>query len=262
MAGMSVLVLIGALGILFIIFVIFNVIVLTFIILAIVFGVIRAVKKKFKKTFIVFLILAIIFTILDIAAICGIYGIISNSNSDESEELYAIRENDYEKIKEYLEDGWNPNENTETIYYAIKYNSDENKENDNWELLELLLENGANPDVQIFPEPTGVNTPLTYSVECGYYGATELLINYGADVNYKENRFGYTPLQAVRYWDNDKAAETVKLLLDNGADLSLEDEMGESGLDELNDFEKDYKKYKDNVPDYDEMMEIIAEIKD
>lgn len=71
----------------------------------------------------------------------------------------------------------NPNESTKSVYYAIKYNPDSNKEKDEWKMLELLLKNGAKTDVQISENPKGVNTPLTYTTECGYYGATKLLLN-------------------------------------------------------------------------------------
>ncbi len=264
MAGISVLILMGVLGILFIIFVVFNVIVVTFIILAIVFGIIRAKKKKYKKTFVTFLILAIIFTILDLAIILFMYStFFTPKDTGEQQELIAIKDYDYDKVKEYIENGWNPNDSTMSLYYAIEYNTQENIETDNWELLELLLENGANPNVQIYSElPNIDNTPLTYATGNGYYGAAELLIEYGADVNYKERTYGDTPLHAVQYFYNNMAAETVELLLENGADLSIKNNQGESCLDKLNEFEEYYKDYKDQVPDYDEMIEIIDEIKD
>lgn len=261
MAGLSVIFLMGALGILFIIFVVFNIILFIFIILAIVFGIIRAVKKKFKKTFIVFLILAIVFTIIDVSVILYVHNnLLTNETTEESKELTAIKNSEYDKVKEYIENGWDPNESSLSVYYSIKYNNIENKENDEWPMLELLLENGANPNVQIFESPTGVNTPLTYTAECGYYGATELLLEYDADINYKESRFGYTPIHAIKYWDNDMASETLEIFLDYGADLKIKDGNGKSGLDELKDFEADYKKYKENVPDYDDVMEIIDNI--
>lgn len=262
MAGLSVIVLMGALGILFIIFIIFNILLLTLIVLTIVFGIIRAVKKKFKKTFIVFLILTIILTVLDVTLIFVVHNkIVSSEDTGESKEIIAVKYDKYNVVKENIVNGWNPNESPSAIYYAIKNNSEENKENDEWPMLELLLKNGANPNVQISESPTGVNTPLTFTVECGYYGATKLLLEYGADVNYKENRFGYTPIKAIRYWENDKAAETLELLIENDADLNIEDNNGETGLDELQQFEKDYKKNKNNVPDYNDIVEILEKNK-
>lgn len=175
-AALTVIPLMEILGILFIVF---NVMIITLLILTIVFGVIRLVKKKFTKTFIILLILTLVFALID-------YKIINNfvnydeiqrqeQTKEEGEELIAIKDYDYNKVEKYLNNGWDPNETTKAIYYAIKYNPDENKEKDEWSILELLLKNGANPDVQIYEKPQGVNTPLTYTTECGYYGATKLL---------------------------------------------------------------------------------------
>ena len=84
---------------------------------------------------------------------------------EEGKELVAIRDNDYNKVEQYLKSGWDPNENTKSVYYSIKYNTESNKKKDEWKILELLLKHGANPDVQIFENPTGVNTPLTYTTD-------------------------------------------------------------------------------------------------
>ena len=75
--------------------------------------------------------------------------------------------------------------------------------------------------MQIYEEPQGVNTPLTYSAECGYYGATKLLLENGADPNYQELDMNKNGLLALRFYNNDKAAETLQLLLDYGTDLDI-----------------------------------------
>lgn len=178
----------------------------------------------------------------------------------KGEELIAIKDYDYNKVEQYLNNGWNPNETTKAIYYAIKYNPDESKEKDEWNILELLLKNGANPDVQIYEEPQGVNTPLTYTTECGYYGATKLLLENGANPNYQESNMNKNGLLALRFYNN-KAAETLQLLLDYGTDLDLRTNVGYgvdgSGREELKNFENDYSKVKENVPDYDDIVKII-----
>ena len=249
MGSLVVIPLMGFLGILFITL---NLIVIALIILTIVFGIIRIIKKKFKKTVIVLLVVTIILCAIDFKIIYNFihYDEIERQEliQEEGKELVAIMDYDYNKVKEYLDSGWNPNETTKAVYYAIKYNPDENKEKDEWSILELLLQNGANPDVQIFDEPIGVNTPLTYTTECGYYGATKLLLEYGD-----------TPIHSLRYYNNDKAAETLELLLEYNPNLNIESNSGESVKECLENFEKDYSRVKDKVPDYDEVQEIIDE---
>ena len=265
MAALTVIPLIGTFGILFIGF---NVMVIILLILTIVFGVIRLVKKKFTKTFIVLLILTIIFAFIDYKIINNFvnYDEVQRNEQikEEGEELIAIKDYDYNKVEQYLNNGWEPNETTKAIYYAIKYNPDENKENDEWSILELLLKKGANPDVQIYEEPQGVNTPLTYTTECGYYGATKLLLEYGADPNYQEADMNKNGLLALRFYDNDKAAETLQLLLDYGTDLDIRTNVGygldRSGREELKNFVNDYGKVKENVPDYDDIVKIINDL--
>lgn len=265
MAALTIIPIMGTLGILF---VGFNVMIITLLILTIVFGVIRLIKKKFTKTFIILLFLTIIFVFID-------YKIINNfvnydevqrkeEIKEEGEELIAIKDYDYTEVEKYLTNGWNPNETTKAIYYSIKYNPEENKNKDEWSILELLLENGANPDVQIYEEPQGVNTPLTYTTECGYYGATKLLLENGADPNYQESCMNKNGLLALRFYNNDKASETLQLLLDYGTDLDIRETIGyevdESGREMLKDFEKDYSDIRENVPDYDDIIEIINNI--
>ena len=251
MAALTVVPLLGTLGILFIGF---NVLIITLLILTIVFGVIRLVKKKFTKTFIILLILTVIFAFLDYKIINNIvnYDEVQRQEKikEEGEELIAIKDYDYNKVEQYLHNGWNPNETT-----------NENKEKDEWSILELLLKNGANPDVQIYEEPQGVNTPLTYTTECGYYGATKLLLENDADPNYQESDMNKNGLLALRFYNIDKAAETLQLLLDYGTDLDIRTNVGygidESGREMLKNFEDDYGKVKENVPDYDDIVSII-----
>ena len=68
-------------------------------------------------------------------------------------------------------------------------------------------------------------------------------------------------LLALKIYDNDKAAETLQLLLDYGTDLEIRTNVGygvdKSGREKLKNFENDYSKVKENVPDYDEILDII-----
>ena len=237
----------------------------------------KALKQKRGITLIALVITIVILIILATVAVSYVFGengiigyadkakeVAEADSQEEGKELMAIKDYDYDKVKQYLNDGWNPNETTKAIYYAIKYNPEENKENDEWSILELLLKNGANPDVQIYENPQGVNTPLTYTTECGYYGATKLLLENGADPNYQESDMNKNGLLALRFYNNDKAAETLQLLLDYGTDLDIRTTVGygvdESGREMLKTFENDYSKVKENVPDYDEIVKIINDL--
>lgn len=68
-------------------------------------------------------------------------------------------------------------------------------------------------------------------------------------------------LLALKFYDNDKAAETLQLLLDYGTDLDIRTTVGygvdESGREMLKTFKNDYSKVKEKVPDYDEIVKII-----
>lgn len=258
MGSLSVIPFIGILGILFIVF---NIFLFVLVVLTIIFGVIRFKKKKFKKIFLVLLAITVLAGIKDYQIVNEFvnYDEIKHQNliKEEGKELVAIRDNDYNKVEQYLKSGWDPNENTKSVYYSIKYNTESNKKKDEWKILELLLKHGANPDVQIFENPTGVNTPLTYTTECGYYGATKLLLKYGADCNFQEDYMKQNGLLALRFYENDAAAKTLQLLLDYGTDLDIKQSDNKSGREELKNFQKDYMNVKDKVPNYDEIVEII-----
>lgn len=258
MGSLSVIPFIGIFGILFIVF---NIVLFVLVVLTIIFGVIRFKKKKFKKIFLVLLAITVLAGIKDYQIVNEFvnYDEIKHQNliKEEGKELVANRDNDYNKVEQYLKSGWDPNENTKSVYYSIKYNTESNKKKDEWKILELLLKHGANPDVQIFENPTGVNTPLTYTTECGYYGATKLLLEYGADCNFQEDYMKQNGLLALRFYENDAAAKTLQLLLDYGTDLDIKQSDNKSGREELKNFQKDYMNVKDKVPNYDEIVEII-----
>ena len=258
MGSLSVIPFIGILGILFIVF---NIFLFVLVVLTIIFGVIRFKKKKFKKIFLVLLAITVLAGIKDYQIVNEFvnYDEIKHQNliKEEGKELVAIRDNDYNKVEQYLKSGWDPNENTKSVYYSIKYNTESNKKKKKKKILELLLKHGANPDVQIFENPTGVNTPLTYTTECGYYGATKLLLEYGADCNFQEDYMKQNGLLALRFYENDAAAKTLQLLLDYRTDLDIKQSDNKSGREELKNFQKDYMNVKDKVPNYDEIVEII-----
>ena len=83
------------------------------------------IVNEITKTFIVLLILTIILVFIDYKIINNFvnYDEIQRQEQikEEREELIAIKDYDYNKVEQYLNNGWNPNETTKAIYYAIKY---------------------------------------------------------------------------------------------------------------------------------------------
>ena len=64
---------------------------------------------------------------------------------------------------------------------------------------------------------TGCATPLMSAARSGDINTVKNLLDKGADVNEKD-RFGYTPLKSAAYAGH---TETVKLLIDKGADIDM-----------------------------------------
>ena len=135
MGGLIAIPIVGFLGILFIIF---NVIILISVVLTIIFGVIGFKKKKYKKIFVILLVLTILLGFKDYQIINEFVNYDDVQHQElikkEGKELVAIRDNDYNKVEEYLKNGWNPNENTKSVYYAIKYNPESNKKKEEWKM--------------------------------------------------------------------------------------------------------------------------------
>jgi ankyrin repeat protein len=76
------------------------------------------------------------------------------------------------------------------------------------------------------------NTPLRFAAESGHTAVCSLLLDYGADIEAKENDLcflshGWTPLHYA-IWNNH--GEVVSLLLKNGAKIDSKTNMGESPL--------------------------------
>jgi len=83
------------------------------------------------------------------------------------------------------------------------------------DMTELLLKKGADPNVRDIDG----NTPLHTAVAVGDPEIVELLIRYGADVNARNNE-GKTPLDYVRYTDSNNAAKIARILLKHGAEAA------------------------------------------
>jgi cytohesin len=90
------------------------------------------------------------------------------------------------------------------------------------EIVKLLLEHGADPNVQDY----GGMTPLHYAAT-GYLEVVELLLEHGANPNIQNNN-GYTPLH---YAVANCRVGVARVLLDHGADPTIRDNKGRTPLD-------------------------------
>lgn len=70
-----------------------------------------------------------------------------------------------------------------------------------------------------------IGTPLCVAISKGDIASVRKFIEYGANVNEKSN--GMTPLMVAARYNN---VEIIKLLIDNGADVTLENENGFDAL--------------------------------
>ena len=131
--------------------------------------------------------------------------------------LDLLRSNDYLGVKNYLKEGGDPNQKSETgesvLAYALRYRCDE-------AILELLIQSGAdlkdcdNEGVSIF------DMAITYDnlklvrrlVESGLY-----------DVNQTSRKSGLTPLMCATCYGR---VEVVKYLLQKGANKEATEHKG------------------------------------
>jgi ankyrin repeat protein len=98
-------------------------------------------------------------------------------------------------------------------------------QNSSYEVLELLLTKGADPNPN-----TGQFTPLGNAAHCQAVRAAELLIRHKADVNGR-SEYDYTPLHmALQTTHTEIQAPLIRLLLKSGADLTLKDTLGRTPI--------------------------------
>ncbi|WP_424245263.1 ankyrin repeat protein [Elusimicrobium posterum] len=90
-------------------------------------------------------------------------------------------------------------------------------EEERYELVKLLLQNGSNPNKGLIDAET---TPLAQAIKLHDYELVKLLIDNGADVNLKNGNFPAPILTAVNWYFKDKpdSYKIIELLLEKGAD--------------------------------------------
>jgi ankyrin repeat protein len=137
------------------------------------------------------------------------------------------------------------------LMYAVTYND--------FDMVKLLLENGANPNIISKYGNTALNSAIMFSNEKYYYYNKEkyniathemtnqivtLLLNYGADPNLKDNDRKTALIHAVEYptkytnpvyyYKEDPGnaySKIVQVLLKYGADPNLKDNVRKTALD-------------------------------
>jgi ankyrin repeat protein len=93
-------------------------------------------------------------------------------------------------------------------------------------VVELLLENGADPEAY----PEGSDGPLHYAAMYGLTGTVKLLVKHGALVN-RKGSYGRTALMYAAMSGN--SPDMITFLINNGADLRAVNDGGDTVLFEL-----------------------------
>ena len=136
----------------------------------------------------------------------------------------AVLEGDLEKVHNLIKDGADVNGDINGPLLSLTQG--------NVEITKFLLENGADPNLN----------PFTLHHYCESYKNPELvklLIKYGAKVNYIDPKTGATPLHRAMYMFR---SEVVKVLIENGADLSIKNKKGQTPIDVLKSKSDDKRK--------------------
>jgi len=123
---------------------------------------------------------------------------------------------DADKVKSFLDEGADVNEESESGYTPLHYAAMENSK----EVAELLIAKGAD----INTKNNDGDTPLLLAID--QKDIAELLIAKGADINTK-NRRGQTLLFYAAYFGQQSIAE---LLIAKGADVNAKDKDGTTPL--------------------------------
>lgn len=166
---------------------------------------------KLFKLLIVF-VLPIIFIY-----VCAVQAMNSNANMGLIQASQSAKIDD---IGFYLEKGANPDIADEhgitpVIWAAL---------NDQVDALDLLIKKGANLDAR---NKNG-DTALLWAAVLGHDTVIEKLITSGANINITEPTHGATPLMAAAA---SGQTSTIRLLLQNHADLTIRDKKHKTALD-------------------------------
>ncbi len=262
MASLAILIL-PIIIIMAIVFLAFNVILLILFITTIVLGIKSLKQKQVKNSFIIFLTIFLVLGIFDgflwsVMLKPEFYGRLVNEQID-GKEVTAVYYTDYEDVKKHLDSGWKPNEVENFMYeILVEYEEDDDIEA-NMKVLELLLQNGLDPNKPIYAAKTWTS-PINLAVSYGCESAAILLIEYGADVNNEINQITSSPIHNLFFPLNDLELELFKLILSKDVDLNKVDYQGVTVIDFLEEeleMMTLQKEQGQNVTNYDEVKSII-----
>ncbi|KAF2793610.1 ankyrin, partial [Melanomma pulvis-pyrius CBS 109.77] len=111
----------------------------------------------------------------------------------------------------------------ETVYGETSLHAAFKLSDPSTELLELLIANGANVNEQ----DNDSQAPLYEACNVGDANAAAVLLRHGADIDDDENVFGHTALHAAI---SAQSLAAVRVLIDAGADLTLQNKSGQGAL--------------------------------
>jgi ankyrin repeat protein len=136
---------------------------------------------------------------------------------DPARLLEAVRNNDVKTVEKCLKWGTDPDSTIEdgktTALHLALYKGD-------FEMVKLLVSAGA--DLTAYDSER--NVPLGLAAKNNDADIVAFLIGSGADVNFvSRNRYNTTALMDAA---NENALDALKVLIDNGADLDICDNMG------------------------------------
>lgn len=170
----------------------------------------------------------------------------------ERELITAVRSGDLPKVRELCEQGadedkakeWGDDFRSDLLFAAIKTypefaggTTPKPKATGHVNIVAYLLERGANANHTEANEyqPNDNQTPLHCAARNGYTDIAKLLVRHGADIEARWEATGYTPLAvAVGSYNSDDAPDaseekderifdTIRLLVDEGADVNTRD---------------------------------------
>lgn len=132
----------------------------------------------------------------------------------------AVKEADYTKMAEKLNKGANINARNAEGIPTIVVASDTGSAR----LIRYLLENGANPNASI---TSSDETALMRRADAGDMDSINILLEFGADINYANNTGETALMRAIR----SRKRHVIRGLVDAGADLNKSDYTGRTAID-------------------------------
>jgi ankyrin repeat protein len=153
----------------------------------------------------------------------------------------AADRGDLPRVKQLLDSGTNPDQNTGSNYTALTLACTGTGK---YDIAKLLIEHKCTVDIEFKGYSDGKEkgyTPLMYAVtEKQNYDLVKLLIDNKANVNHKASSDGYTPLIIATNFEH---YTIVDLLIKNGADVNATDNKGKTVLADACSRKAEYASY-------------------